>query len=702
MHSKKLIATVSLFTLGVLHTQALAQANDPPAIEPAAAEASQNRVKVAALSEGPLHEAFLSPARDQEPEKLDSSPPPPITELPGADKPNSDNAQWINGYWEWDGTLKDFVWVSGTWRLPPPNRFWVNGYWRRDDQVWYRVRGFWSDEQTNQIVYHKTGPPENRPKEEVKASPGDGHFYIPGQYIPEKKDSDTVVWKPGFWTKSQPGWSWTPSQWVKQPEGWIFQEGFWDRPLEQRGTAYAPVQVAPDARNANTVYRPDKTIDPKRFGEVLGAIGRKDSAYDGYPGISYTEDGTFQGYNQYGNLGGAYAEQPGSYMVAPQAGGAGPTIVNNYYYPYFGYGYQGMGGYGGYGLGYGGYGGYGVGGLGYGGFGGFGLGGIGYGGFGGFGYGGFGYGGFGFGGIGLAFGFGGFPYFGGFGFGFGYPFFGGFYGLGYGGFGNRFVGNTFIRNTTINRTVNINRNTINRTGGRATGGRTNGVTHVGANRGGAGAGRAGGAGSHVGAARGAGGGATHVGAARGAGGGANHVGGNSLANRGAGGGVTHVGAGHFNAAASRGMNGAMGTHSFTPTNIGRNASPGNAGAGGRVSSPNLANTHAGSLGRTGAGMGAGGAASHNYGGMANGMAGGMNHSGASVYRGGSSFGGGYGGGMGGMGAGHMGGYSGGHVGGFGGGMGGYGGGMGGMHMGGMGGGMGGMGGGGHGGGGGHH
>src|SRR5438105_2098403 len=35
------------------------------------------------LVEGPLHEAFLSPARDAEPEHIAKEPPPPITERPG-------------------------------------------------------------------------------------------------------------------------------------------------------------------------------------------------------------------------------------------------------------------------------------------------------------------------------------------------------------------------------------------------------------------------------------------------------------------------------------------------------------------------------------------------------------------------------------------------------------------------------------------
>ena len=149
----------------------------------------------------------------------------------------SANAQWIEGYWEWDAGRKDFVWVTGTWRVPPPGRFWVNGYWKRDEQGWYRVPGFWSDRKTDRLDYRKNGPPADRPDDEPGEPPAADCFYIPGQYYP---DGDGVVWKKGFWAKVQPGWAWVPAQWVRQPEGWVFQDGYWDRTLEDRGTLFAP------------------------------------------------------------------------------------------------------------------------------------------------------------------------------------------------------------------------------------------------------------------------------------------------------------------------------------------------------------------------------------------------------------------------------------------------------------------------------
>ena len=63
------------------------------------------------VTSGPLHEAFLSPAKDRDPVYVDQAPPPPINERPGVDPPN-DSAVWIPGYWEWDGTRKDYLWTT--------------------------------------------------------------------------------------------------------------------------------------------------------------------------------------------------------------------------------------------------------------------------------------------------------------------------------------------------------------------------------------------------------------------------------------------------------------------------------------------------------------------------------------------------------------------------------------------------------------
>jgi hypothetical protein len=237
------------------------------------------------MTEGPVHEAFLSKAKDREPAHVPKAPPDPVVERPAVDPPN-EKAQWIEGYWDWDLAKGDFVWVTGTWRVAPPGRLWVNSYWKRDEKGWFRVPGFWSDRKTERIDYRKTGPPADRPDENVGESPGADHFYVPGVWVP---DGDGVAWRKGFWAKAQTSWSWVPAQWIRQPEGWVFQEGFWDRTLEDRGTLFTPAQVMPTTSGTTgpMVYQPLSQVSPQDYGLLYGAFGRPNSNYDGYPGGYY-------------------------------------------------------------------------------------------------------------------------------------------------------------------------------------------------------------------------------------------------------------------------------------------------------------------------------------------------------------------------------------------------------------------------------
>src|SRR4051794_4733837 len=66
-----------------------------PARPPGPARAS---APVVALTDGPVHEAFLSPAKNEEPTRIDKAPPVPIAERPAVDAPNP-NALWVPGYW---------------------------------------------------------------------------------------------------------------------------------------------------------------------------------------------------------------------------------------------------------------------------------------------------------------------------------------------------------------------------------------------------------------------------------------------------------------------------------------------------------------------------------------------------------------------------------------------------------------------------
>jgi hypothetical protein len=194
----------------------------------------------------------MPPPRGGEPARIDAVPPKPIVERPGESPPDP-QARWIEGYWDWDKAAKDFVWVTGTWRVPPSGRFWVGGYWTRDKQGWYRVPGFWSDPLAGRNDWQTQGPPADRPDEVVGPPPAPGAFHIPGQYVPSGMG---VVWRPGFWARAQPGWEWIPARWVRLSDGWSFREGRWERAKGEESSPSRDAQAASNPSGRRVVARP--------------------------------------------------------------------------------------------------------------------------------------------------------------------------------------------------------------------------------------------------------------------------------------------------------------------------------------------------------------------------------------------------------------------------------------------------------------
>ena len=208
---------------------------------------------------GPRHEsAEESPAA---PVRVGKAPPAPIAERPTTDRPAPD-AVWIEGYWSWLPARGDYAWVAGTWRVPPPGRFWVNGSWRRDDAGWLRTPGFWSARQVDRTDWHAQGPPSDAPAEEVGPAPGPDSFLVAGHFAP---DGDGVAWKPGFWTKSQPGWEWTPALWVRLGDGWAYREGRWSHATTATASSTATSTATATALVSVAATRPtpaDESILP--------------------------------------------------------------------------------------------------------------------------------------------------------------------------------------------------------------------------------------------------------------------------------------------------------------------------------------------------------------------------------------------------------------------------------------------------------
>ena len=102
--------------------------------------------EVEVLARGPVHEAYAEPHESQPKATpiIAKEPPKPVEELPPDQKPEGENVQWLPGYWSYDEDRKDYLWVSGFWRVAPPGRTWVAGSWRKVGDGWQWSGGLWA------------------------------------------------------------------------------------------------------------------------------------------------------------------------------------------------------------------------------------------------------------------------------------------------------------------------------------------------------------------------------------------------------------------------------------------------------------------------------------------------------------------------------------------------------------------------------
>ena len=210
--------------------QALAQTGDPN---------GESGVEV--LTRGPVHEAFAEPASYNPTQGVvvKREAPAAIEEIPPEDKPEGDNVQWISGYWSWDTDRDDFIWVSGIWRDPPPDRSWVPGYWTRAAGGWNWTPGFWATTESDEVEYLPQ-PPQSLEVGPSSPPPVPDRLWTPGCWF---WIGSRYAWRPGYWVSAHPDWVWTPAHYVWTPRGYIYVDGYWDRALERRGVLFAPLYV---------------------------------------------------------------------------------------------------------------------------------------------------------------------------------------------------------------------------------------------------------------------------------------------------------------------------------------------------------------------------------------------------------------------------------------------------------------------------
>jgi hypothetical protein len=216
---------------------------------------------VEVLGRGPVHEAFAEPS-EREPAPtpvIPKQPPKPIEELPPDQKPEGENVQWIPGYWQWDDDKKDFLWISGFWRVAPPGRTWVPGSWRQSGDGWQWTGGFWASAKDDKAELEYLPPPPAPLDNNGAATPApsENHFYVPGSWVWRER----YVWRPGFWVEHRPNWVWTSAHYRWTPGGYVFIDGYWDYPFASRGVLFAPVYIPPAVYTAPAyVYTPTVVV----------------------------------------------------------------------------------------------------------------------------------------------------------------------------------------------------------------------------------------------------------------------------------------------------------------------------------------------------------------------------------------------------------------------------------------------------------
>ena len=181
--------------------------------------------------------------------------------MPPDQKPAGQNIQWIPGYWSWDVSRGDYLWVSGIWREPPPNNQWVPGYWHQVQDGFQWVPGTWIPVSTGQGSSQPSYLPQ--PPQSLEAGPNTPHpsanvSWTPGYW---SWQGANYAWRPGFWAAVQPNWIWIPAHYVWTPSGHLFVPGYWDLPVANRGLMFAPVYYpAPVYAQPSFVFTPSISI----------------------------------------------------------------------------------------------------------------------------------------------------------------------------------------------------------------------------------------------------------------------------------------------------------------------------------------------------------------------------------------------------------------------------------------------------------
>jgi hypothetical protein len=228
---------------------------------PAGPNAGGDQAGQEVMTRGPVHEAFGQPTvfNPKPGLAIPKKPPQAIEELPPDEKPEGDNVAWIGGYWSWDDDRRDFIWVSGFWRVLPPNRQWMPGYWSDTAGQHQWVSGYWAGADAKEQEFIAEAPPPSLEQGAPPTAPSEDHIWVPGTYV---HHTSRYLWRPGYWIANQPGWVWIPASYFWTPTGYVFVDGYWDWSIRRRGVLFAPVYFDPVVYvRPGFYYRPAICLD---------------------------------------------------------------------------------------------------------------------------------------------------------------------------------------------------------------------------------------------------------------------------------------------------------------------------------------------------------------------------------------------------------------------------------------------------------
>ena len=109
----------------------------------------------------------------------------------------SPKAVWTSGYWEWDPDESRFVWVAGSWQVPPAGMVWSSGAGSATPAAGTGSPGPGPAAPTgrrvaaNRPAWRINGPPAEHPDDTPPPAPGPDFFYVPGHYAP---DRPAIAW----------------------------------------------------------------------------------------------------------------------------------------------------------------------------------------------------------------------------------------------------------------------------------------------------------------------------------------------------------------------------------------------------------------------------------------------------------------------------------------------------------------------------